>query len=90
MWDNPYDLLEERKFDFVRSMDTAKMIEFALEGLTLAEWAKHKHLDDDWYFGLSTEGTSYRHELMTKNVTDFIALFRDGGVNYPPYWSKYY
>ncbi len=75
LWDNPYDLLEERKFDFVYSIDTAKMIEFALEGLTLAEWAKHRHLDDDWYFGLSDEGTACHRELMTKNVRDFIKLF---------------
>ena len=78
LWDNPYDLLEERKFDFVYSIDTAKMIEFAFEGLTLAEWAKHRHIDDDWYFGLSDEGTTYKHKLITKNVNDFVRLFKEG------------
>lgn len=77
VWDNPYDLLEERKFDFVHSIDTAKSIEFALEELTLADWAKHKHIDDDEYFC----STHVRTPLMTQNVNNFIKLFREGLVN---------
>ncbi len=82
LWNNPYDLLEERKFDFVKSVDTAKPIEFALEGLTLEQWTKHKHIDDDWYFGtagrsLGPEGFS-TVELMTTNVEAYKRIFEEG------------
>jgi len=80
LWDNPYSLLEERKFDFVHSIDTAKMIEYALEGLTPAEWIKHRHLDDDWFFGLCSKETAHRRDLMTENITAFIKLFREGKI----------
>jgi len=74
LWDDPYSLWEERKFDFVRSVDTAKPIEFALELLHLSDWAKHRHIDDDWYFLTSHISTP----LMTQNVTDYVRLFREG------------
>ncbi len=82
LWDNPYDLLGERKFDFVKSVDTAKPIEFALEGLTLADWARHKHIDDDWYFNTAGKdlgpAASEVLELITKNVRDYVRLFEEG------------
>ncbi len=78
LWDNPYDLLEERKFDFVKSVDTAKPIEFALEGLVLADWANHKHLDDDWYFGLDGEAIAGHRQLIANNVKHFVRLFKEG------------
>ncbi len=74
LWNNPYDLLEDREFNFVMSIDTAKSVEFALEGLTLADWAKHRHIDDDWYFLTNHLSTS----LMTKNVDDYVRLFKEG------------
>lgn len=78
LWDNPYDLLEERKFDFVKSVDTAKPVELALEGLTLADWAKHRHFDDDKYFGLDDWQANCCQKLITKNVNDFVRLFKQG------------
>jgi len=82
LWDNPYALLEERKFDFVHSTDTAKPIEFALEGLTLADWPRHRHIDDDWYFNTAGKtlgpGALGVSELITKNVNDFVRLFKEG------------
>lgn len=84
LWDNPFELLEERKFDFVQSVDTAKPIEFAMEGLTLEEWAKHKHIDDDWYFMTAGKAdqpkSSDIHSRIVDNTGRFIRLFTEGAV----------
>ena len=47
---NPLKVADEGKFSFVRSVDSAKPVEFGLEGLTLDEWYLHRHIDDDTYF----------------------------------------
>lgn len=86
LWNNPLDLLEERKYDFVKSVDTAKPIEFGLEGLLLDDWAGHRHVDDDWYFtlgrtlrgGFEDKLVSWEKEIVAKNVSDYIALFNEG------------
>lgn len=84
LWDNPYDLLEERKFDFVHSVDTAKPLEYAIEGLALADWSGHRHIDNDWYFNVSAKSLGTRSskvlELAAKNMKDFVRLFKDGKI----------
>lgn len=86
LWDNPLDLLEERQYDFVRSVDTAKAVEFGFEGLQLRDWAKHEHIDDDWYFmyGKDMRGnfngclTDGQRQLISANVSDYVMLFENG------------
>lgn len=78
LWSDPFELLREREFPFVRSVDTAKPIEWALEGLTLRGWMEHKHLDDDWYFALTEEEVSSKLDLIDQNVSQFTQLFCEG------------
>lgn len=77
VWNNPYELLEERQYDFVTSVDTAKAIEFAIEGLSLKEWARHQHIDDDWYFETTVESISTL-ELAERNVVEYVKIFLEG------------
>ena len=70
LWDNPYALEDEKQFEFVKSVDTAKTVEFGLEGLQLSEWNKHKHIDDDWYFGLDKEICRVRSKHIEDNIRE--------------------
>ena len=89
LWNDPFGLLEERKFDFVQSVDTAKPVEYAIEGIKLEDWAKHKHIDDDWYFteagkvfgpDTTKEDVSELYSLIMANTSRFIKLFTEGAI----------
>ena len=62
------DLVEERKFEFVKSNDTAKAIKLALQGLTLAEGDKRKPVKD--YFGCILPN----RELVRQNIEDYLEV----------------
>ena len=87
LWNNPYDLLEERCYDFVKSVDTAKPVEFAMEGLSLPGWNSHKHIEDDWYFHTASGVEGLQGENITAkvvaNVRDFLQLFIEGRAALP-------
>jgi len=72
VWDNPYSLLYEKDFSFVRGVDTAKPIEYALKRLTLSQWNEHKHMDDDWYMSWRGE----KSKLMKENIDELKELVR--------------
>lgn len=76
LWDDPYELTIEKEFGFVQSVDTAKAVEFGLEGLKLSEWANHKHIDDDWYFGLNEVHASLRGRLVEENIRELREIVR--------------
>lgn len=75
LWDSPYTLRLEGKYDFVKSTDTAKAVEFALEGLSLRQWQQHKHIDDDWYFELPQKEWESRKDLIRRNVIQLKDIF---------------
>lgn len=69
---NPLKVADEKKFSFVRSVDSAKPVEFGLEGLTLDSWHLHKHIDDDMYFKFkpNRDYPAWEHfdKLIHKNI----------------------
>ena len=62
------DLVEERKFEFAKSTDTAKAIKLALQGLTLAEGDKRKPVKD--YFGCILPN----RELVRQNIEEYLEV----------------
>ena len=75
LWDSPYTLRLEGRYDFVKSADTAKAVEFALEGLSMRQWQQHKHIDDDWYFELPKIEWEGKKDLIMRNVIQLKDVF---------------
>ncbi len=50
MVDDPLAVVDERKFRFVKSTDSAIPVKMGMQGLTLDDWPKYKRMTDDTYF----------------------------------------
>jgi hypothetical protein len=67
-------LKRDFSFPFAKSIDTAKAIEYAMQGLSFVDWEKHEHIDDNYYFSYKPPRTTLPagQELMnlvTLNLT---------------------
>jgi hypothetical protein len=69
----PEDVIQEKRFKFAYSTDTAVPVKLGLQGLSLKQYAYKEQMSDDTYFLNPPEipFTDYRYGWMRKNVDDY-------------------